>query len=271
MDRYRSHNRALWDEWAVINAKSTFYDLASFKKGGVFLEPHEIEEVGDVAGKSLLHLQCHIGTDTLSWARLGARVTGVDFSEQAIGLARGLAAETSLAARFICSDVLELPSALEERFDVVYTSRGVLGWLPDLPTWARVIAHFLRPGGIFYIREQHPILYPWDDSDDAKDLKLLYPYFDRGEPLPFPVRGSYADRDAHVSQTTQYAWSHSMGEIVTAVAQAGLRIEFLHEFPYLFYPMLPFLERRDDGTWRLPSSWPGELPLSFSLKAAKPA
>ena len=271
MDRYRSSNRALWDEWTVINATSTFYDLESFKKGGIFLERDEIAEVGDVAGKSLLHLQCHIATDTLSWARLGARVTGVDFSEQAIAFARSLAAEMAIDARFVHSDVLELPGALEGEFDIVYTSRGVLGWLPDLRRWARVIAHFLRPGGFFYIREQHPILYPWDDSDDAKDLRLLYPYFDRDEPLPFPVRGSYADRDAHVTQTTQYAWSHSMGEIVTAIAEAGLRIEFLREFPFLSYPMLPFLERRQDGTWWLPAGWSGELPLSFSLKATKPA
>ena len=270
MDQYRASNRALWDEWAVINAKSTFYDLESFKKGRINLKPHEIADVGDVAGKSLLHLQCHIGTDTLSWARLGARVTGVDFSEQAIGLARSLAAEIAIDARFIRSDVLDLPAAFDGEFDVVYTSRGVLGWLPDLRRWARVIAHFLRPGGFFYITEQHPILYPWDDGDDAKDLRLLYPYFDRPDPLPFPVRGSYADREAHVSQTVQYAWSHSMGEIVTAIAETGLRIDFLHEFPFLFYPMLPFLERRDDGTWWLPAAWPGELPLSFSLKATKP-
>ncbi len=227
MDKYRTANRALWDEWAVINAKSTFYDLEGFKKGGTCLKPHEINEMGDVAGKSLLHLQCHIGDDTLSWARLGARVTGVDFSERAIDLARSLAAEMSIDARFIRSDVLDLPAALDGEFDIVYTSRG--------------------------------------------DLRLLYPYFDRSDPLPFPVRGSYADRDAHVSLTVQYAWPHSMGEVVTVLAEAGLRIDFLHEFPFLFYPMLPFLERREDGTWWLPAAFPGELPLSFSLKATKPA
>jgi SAM-dependent methyltransferase len=270
MDRYRAANRALWDEWAVINAGSAFYDLESFKQGGVVLEPHEIAEVGDVAGKSLLHLQCHIGTDTLSWARLGARVTGVDFSERAVDVAESLSAALSIDARFVCADVLDLPAALDGEFDIVYTSRGVLGWLPDLRQWARVIAHFLEPGGFFYMTEQHPILYPWDDGDDATDLRLRHPYFERADPLPFPVRGSYADRAARVTQTVQYSWPHSMGEIVTAIAAAGLRIDFLHEFPFLFFPMLPFLERRADGHWWLPAGRPGELPLSFSLKATKP-
>ncbi len=113
-------------------------------------------------------------------------------------------------------------------------------------------------------------MYPWDDADDVTDLQLRYPYFDRAEPLPFPVRGSYSDRQAHVTQSVQYAWPHSMGEIVTVVAEAGLRIDFLHEFPFVFYQMLPFLEQRD-GAWWLPAGWPGELPLSFSLKATKPA
>lgn len=200
----------------------------------------------------------------------GPGVTGVDFSERAIGLAGALAAELRIDARFVCSDVLDLPAALDGEFEIVYTSHGVLGWLPDLRRWAGVVARFLRSGGFLYLSEQHPILYPWDDGEDAKDLRLLYPYFDRPDPLPFPVRGSYADRDAHVTQSVQYAWPHSMGEIVTAVAEAGLRIDFLHEFPFVYYPMLPFLERREDGTWWLPSTWPGELPLSFSLRATKP-
>jgi SAM-dependent methyltransferase len=269
MDRYRAANRALWDEWAAINARSEFYDLEGFKRGSVRLRPYEVEEVGSVAGKSLLHLQCHFGIDTLSWARLGARVTGADFSEKAVALARSLAAELGIDARFVCSDILLLPAALDGEFDVVYTSRGVLGWLPDLTRWAQVIVHFLRPGGIFYITEQHPMLYAWDDADGVTELRLRFPYFERPEPLAFPVRGSYADRDAQVTQPVEYAWPHSMGEIITPLAEAGLRIDFLHEFPFLFFQSLPFLEQRD-GAWWLPAGWSGELPLSFSLRATKP-
>ncbi len=270
MNKYRAANRALWDEWAVINARSAFYDLEGFKRGGVRLRPYELEEVGDVAGKSLLHLQCHFGIDTLSWARLGARATGADFSEKAIDLARALASELGVDARFVCSDISDLPAALDGEFDIVYTSRGVLGWLPDLRRWAQVVEHFVRPGGLFYITEQHPMLYAWDDAEDITEFRLRYPYFERSHPLAFSVRGSYADREAQVAQPVEYAWPHSMGEIVTAVAEAGLRIDFLHEFPFLFYPMLPFLEHRE-GAWWLPAGQPGELPLSFSMKATKPA
>ena len=141
-------NNALWDEWTVIHERSEFYDLEGFKRGGVRLRPYEIEEIGPVEGKDLLHLQCHFGIDTLSWARLGARVTGADFSEAALTLARSTAADIGIAdARFVQSDVYDLPAALEGDFDIVYTSRGVLGWLPDIRRWAEVVAHFVRPGG----------------------------------------------------------------------------------------------------------------------------
>lgn len=271
MHRYLKANQALWDEWTAIHARSAFYDLESFKRGGVRLRPYEIAEVGDVTGKSLLHMQCHFGIDTLSWARLGARVTGVDFSERAIEMARALSTEMGLDARFVCSEVLGLPTVLEGTFDIVYTSRGVIGWLPDLRGWAEVVAHFVRPGGCFYITEHHPVSLVWDDSEDIEELRLAYPYFERSEPLEFPTKGSYADRSARVEQPVEYAWIHSLGEIVSAIAEAGLRIEFLHEFPFSFYQGLPFLEQREGNTWWLPGAWRGELPLSFSLKATKPA
>ncbi len=272
MDRYLAANRALWDEWTAIHARSAFYDLEGFKRGGVRLRPYEIEEVGDVAGKSLLHLQCHFGIDTLSWARLGARVTGADFSERAIEMARALAAELHLEARFVCSEVLKLPAVLDGEFDIVYTSRGVIPWLPDLRGWAEVIGRLVKPAGFFYITEHHPVTLVWDDRDDLRELRLAYPYFERTKPLEFPTKGkgSYADRDARVEQPVEYEWPHSLGEIISAVAGAGLRIDFLHEFPFSFYQGLPFLEPHEGDTWRLPAGWPGELPLSFSLKATKP-
>ncbi len=266
-DRYVEANRRLWNEWAHVNAASEFYDLGGFKRGGIRLRPYELEEIGDVHDKDLLHLQCHFGLDTLSWARLGAKVTGADFSAEAIELARGLAAELGLEARFICADLKDLPQALEGDFDVVYTSGGVLGWLPDLRVWANVVAHFVRPGGFFYVTEAHPLLWTFDDDEDARDLRFRYSYFG-GEPLAFATKGSYADRTAIVAEPFEYGWNHSLGEIVTNLAATGLRIEFLHEWPFVGWPV-PFLDQREDGTWRLPEGHP-ELPLFFSLKATKP-
>ena len=268
MDEYLEANRALWDEWTGIHEGSAFYDLDSFKAGGIRLRDYEVVEVGDVAGKDLLHLQCHFGIDTLSWARLGANVTGADFSGRAIALARSIAAELGLDARFVESNVYDLPSALHGDFEIVYTSRGVLGWLPDLRAWAGVIAHFLRPGGTFYITEGHPVMWALDDGEGVTEPRLKYPYFPRPEPLVFPTQGSYADPSAHVNQPVEYGWAHSMGEIVTVLAEAGLRIEFLHEWPFVEWPV-PYLEPGDDGKWHPPADWEGELPLFYSLKAKK--
>ena len=263
-------NQGLWDEWTRIHETSTFYDLEDFRQGGIRLQLYEVEEVGDVAGHDLLHLQCHFGIDTLSWARLGARVTGADFSAAAVELATRLAGELELDARFIRSDLYDLPDALEADFDIVYTSRGVLGWLPDIARWARVVSHFLKPGGTFYITEIHPVAQAFENEGVAPgELRLQYPYWEHPEPLAFEVAGSYADRSAAVTTPTEYGWDHSLGEIVTALIDAGLRIESLREFPWVDW-QLDFLVQSEDGKWRLPPGIPGELPLSFFLLAMKP-
>lgn len=270
VDKYREANRALWDEWTGINYRSEFYRVDAFKQGVNKLRPYEMEEVGPVRDSTLLHLQCHFGMDTLCWARLGAQVTGIDFSEAAIAQARSLASELGIEARFLRSDLYELPDKLEGRFDIVYTSRGVLGWLPDIKGWARVAAHFVKPGGFFYITEVHPVAQVFDDEDGVTDLRLRYPYFNRAEPFVFETQGSYADRTATVVQKVEYGWNHGLGEIVSALAGAGLRIEFLHEFPFVDWP-ISFLQPSGDGTYRLPPEHDGKLPLFFSLKAVKPA
>ena len=177
-EREIADNRKLWDAWTAIHTTGSFYDVQRFRDDpdDVRIAPWERAEVGDVAGKTLLHVQCHFGLDTLSWARLGAaHVTGVDFSEPAIAFARELAVETGLAdrARFVVSDVYDLPGPLAgETFDVVYTGRGALGWLPDLGPWARAVAGFVRPGGIFYIHEGHPVLWALDDEQPPGELRL---------------------------------------------------------------------------------------------------
>jgi SAM-dependent methyltransferase len=264
-------NIALWDEWTRIHETSAFYDLAGFKRGGIRLRPYELDEIGPVDGLELLHLQCHFGIDTLSWARLGARVTGVDFSLAGVELARSVAAEIGIdGARFVHSDLYDLPTVLDGTFDLVYTSRGVLGWLPDVRRWAEVIAHFVRPGGRFYITEIHPVAHVFEDDDiEPGELRLRYPYWQHVEPLSFPVIGSYAEPTAEVGVHTEHGWNHGLGEIVTALVDAGLRIDSLREYPFVDWPV-EFLVEAPDGTYRLPAGTPGELPLFFSILATKP-
>jgi SAM-dependent methyltransferase len=273
MDKYRDANQRMWNEWTPHHVRSAFYDVEGFRKGQrtgrAALDAMERAALGDVAGKSLLHLQCHFGLDTLFWARQGSHVTGVDFAEDAIREARRLAAELGLPARFVHSDVYDLPQRLDGTFDIVFTSHGVLSWLPDLERWAQVIAHFLRPGGLFYIIEAHPFAQVFDDERSDRELRPRYPYF----PAPVPVRsegaGSYAVPDAPVRGVT-YQWPHSMGEILTAISGAGLRIESLEEYPFAAWAIFPWLEARADGLWQFPC---GEaiVPLMFALSATKPA
>jgi SAM-dependent methyltransferase len=266
-------NRRLWDAWTKIHLPSAFYDLESFVDGRnpIRIDDYERDEVGDVSGRSLLHLQCHFGLDTLSWARLGARVTGADLSPEAIDAARALADRVGLEATFVQSNLYDLPSALEGEFDVVYTSKGVLGWLPDIEAWARVVAHFVEPGGFFYIAEVHPVAQVWaDEHVGPGELRLHYPYWSHRAPLRFDAQGSYADRSAPTDGLVENGWDHSLGEIVSALIAAGLRIDFLHEFDFCEW-MLPWLVQSPDGRWRLPPDAGGELPLFFTLKASKPA
>lgn len=267
MDQYLLQNQAHWNDLVPIHERSAFYDVEGFRAGRCTLKSIEREEVGDVAGKSLLHLQCHFGMDTLSWARLGARVTGVDFSAPAIQRARALARELGIEARFVHSDLYSLPEGLDGTFDIVFTSYGVLCWLPDLTRWAAVIARFLRPGGTFYIVEGHPAADLFDDTRDILPLQVAYAYF-HDEPLRWDEDGSYADRDARVEHTVTYEWTHGLGDVVSALAGAGLRIEFLHEFPFSMYRKLPGMEEHEDGFWWLNG---GErlAPFLFSLKATK--
>jgi len=264
-------NRSLWEVWTPIHAAGDFYDLEGFKAGGVRIRPYEIDLVGDVTGKSLLHLQCHFGIDTLSWARLGAKVTGADISPAAVQLARSLAVELGFPeSRFIESNLYDLPSAIEGQFDVVYTSRGVLGWLPDIRAWAQVVARFVAPGGIFFITEAHPVMNVFEnDGVAAGELQLTYPYWEHEAPLTFPVTGSYADPDADVGDEIEHSWDHGLGEIVTALIEAGLVVERLVEHPFLDWKV-DFLVDDGAGRWVLPSDAGGELPLMFSVLARKP-
>ena len=260
-------NRRHWDEVTPIHVRSRFYDLDSFKKGLTSLLPVEIAELGDVTGKRMLHLQCHFGMDTLSWARKGAVVTGVDFSPVAIRTAKELGRELDLPARFIESNVYELDDILDERFDLVFTSSGVLLWLPDLVRWARIVADHLEAGGTFYIVDSHPCADCLDDAVRGR-LQMRFPYFTDGAPQRTDEPGTYTDSDTEVSNTETVDWPHSLGEIIGSLIEAGLVLEYLHEFPFGFFERHPDMERGEDGLWRFRDrKW--SFPLLFSIKAHK--
>lgn len=265
----REANRRLWDERVPIHVQSAFYDVDGFVAGrrdGI--EPFEATEVGPVEGRSLVHLQCHFGMDTLAWARRGARVVGLDFSRPAIDAARALAVRAGMPdAEFVVADVYEAASALDgRRFDVVYTGKGSLNWLPDLARWAAVCARLLVPGGVMYLSEFHPFgdVFGWGD-----ELSLSYSYFLDG-PIVDESRGTYADLDAATQENLAVEWHHPLGEVVSAIAAVGLRIEFLHEYPFTLYPRWTFLDRRDDGTYWFRGDQPA-LPLLYSIRARAPS
>jgi SAM-dependent methyltransferase len=262
---YMRRNRDHWDELVPIHAKTEFYGVDRFLAGETKLNSLEMDEVGSVEGKNLLHLQCHFGLDTLSWARLGAHVTGMDYSVPAIEKARELAETRNLDARFLCCNLYDLPDHLLGQFDIVYTSYGVLCWLPDLPRWAQIVASYVKPGGFFYIAEMHPFAMVFDDESQV--LKFRYPYFDKSA-RRYEVKGSYADPQAPTTINEEFGWDHSLSEIVNTLIDNGLRIEFLHEFPYSVYQQLPMLEHDGHGIWKFPD---GEepIPLIFSIKAHK--
>jgi SAM-dependent methyltransferase len=270
--RHFDDNRKLWDEWTGIHVGSEFYDVESFVDGRrpVRIDRWEQEEVGDVGGKTLLHIQCHFGLDTLSWARLGARVTGVDFSKRALEVAAGLAERVGVDARFLRSTVYDLPEVLDERFDVVYTSRGVLGWLPSIERWAEVACGFVGSGGFLYVHEAHPfVMAVADEQEGTNPIRLGFDYWE-GETLSFPVQGSYADVTAEVSADVEHGWNHGLGQILTAIARRGLRIEFLHEHRTLGWDP-GWLVDVGEREWGWPPDQAGTMPLAFSLKATRPA
>lgn len=253
---YFDTNRANWDEVTDIHlAGSDCYPIDDFKKGKCALRALEIEEVGNVSGKSMLHLQCHFGMDTLSWARRGARVTGVDFSEKAIEAARSLSREINVDARFICCNVYDLPEHLTGTFDIVYASYGVHYWLPDLRRWAEIISHFLKDGGFFYIADGHPI------SDNMGE-RLEGDYFATNQAV-FSEPGYFDYANTDIKQTVpEYGWRHTVSDIINSLIGAGLRVDFFNEFPSFD------VEQSRDGEWQAVGS-PCRYPKMFSMKATK--
>jgi len=271
MSDYLTVNRANWDERAPLHAASADYALDSFRTDPGFLSyvvRFDQPRLGEVTGLRGVHLQCHIGTDTVSLARLGARMTGLDLSEASLAQARRLAEDTGTDIDFHAADVYRAVEVLGAgRFDLVYTGVGALCWLPSVTRWAAVVAGLLRPGGRLFLREGHPMLWALDETADPPTLR--YPYFEHTEPLVFDEPNTYADPDAVLTNSVTNSWNHGLGEIVTALLDAGLRLTQLVEHDSVPWQALPGQMTLDDaGEWRL-STQPERLAASYTLQAVK--
>jgi SAM-dependent methyltransferase len=268
---WREANRANWDERVDIHLKA--YDLTSLRAGHGTLNAIEEAELGPVAGKRMLHLQCHFGNDTLALAQRGAEVVGLDFSPVAITTARGLAAELGLEARtrFVQADLYDAPTAIPEprAFDLVYVTWGALCWLPDVARWAQIVAHFLKPGGFLYHAEGHPVALVLDDETPCADGRpgFFVPYFQR-EALIRDDHRDYADPNARLHNTRTHQFMHPLAEVVMGLLNAGLTLDFLHEHDHVPWQMFASLVNDGTGEYRWPDRpW---LPLAYSLRASRP-
>lgn len=274
MNHHLDTNRANWDDRAALHAARTGrgYGVQRYIDDREALSDvvrFDQERLGDIRGLTAVHLQCHIGTDTLSLARLGARVTGLDFSPVAVAEARALVAETGDPVGFVESDVDSALTALPgASFDLVYTGIGALCWLPRIADWARIVAALLKPGGRLFLREGHPILWAVDETL-GDEPHLRYPYFEQAEPLKWDDDSSYVETDRPLTATTTYEWNHGLGEIVTALLDAGLVITGLVEHDSVPWEALPGqMVERSDGEFAL-AERAGVMPLSYTLQAAK--
>lgn len=275
-DSYFNANKELWNQRTVIHKDSSFYDVAGFKAGKDALTPIELKELGEVAGKKMLHLQCHFGLDSLNWARLGADVTGIDLSDEAINEARKLNEELKLNAKFICCNIYDLyprhngsakispvPGGLEEAgFDIIFTSYGVIGWLPDLDKWAAIIARYLKPGGIFYLAEFHPVIWMFDD-----DFTYIQYAYNNAGLIVTESQGTYTDKKAPI-KAKEYNWNHSIGEVLNALISHGLAPEFFNEHMYSPYPCFNNITETAPGQWHI-KGMEAKLPMVYSLVARK--
>lgn len=259
---YLAINKDSWNRKTKHHMASDFYELEAFKEGKTSLNDIDLELLGDIKGKKILHLQCHFGQDSLSLARMGAEVTGIDLSDEAIKQARLLNDELGLNANFVVSDVYDLPNHLEGEFDIVYTSYGTIGWLPDLNKWASVIDHFLKPGGQFVFVEFHPNVWMYDDDF----TKVTYNYF-KDEAIIDNEEGTYADKEAE-EQFAYVSWNHGLSEVVTALLDKNLTIEQFKEYNYSPYNCLAHMEKIEERKYQV-KPFGDKMPLCYSLVATK--
>jgi 2-polyprenyl-3-methyl-5-hydroxy-6-metoxy-1,4-benzoquinol methylase len=261
-NQYFDTNKDLWNRRTIVHKDSAFYDLAGFKSGANLLTPIELNEVGNVKGKPLLHLQCHFGLDTMSWSRLGAKCTGVDLSDEAIKLAKEINNEVGLDAEFICCNVYDTSDHVKELFDIVFTSYGTIGWLPDLQPWAKVIKERLKPGGLFYIADFHPVVWMFDD-----DFTHIKYYYENKELIVTENLPTYTG-DKEIIKSKEYSWNHSISEVLNALIKAGLQIESFNEYMYSPYANFANSVETAKGQWQI-KGMEGKIPMVYSVKAKK--
>jgi len=263
-ENYIEINRQSWNKKTDIHIKSEFYDMDGFLKGKSSLNDIELGLLGDIKGKSILHLQCHFGQDTISLSKLGAEVTGIDFSDKAIESAKQIAKNTNSNANFICCNIYDLPNYLDQQFDIVYTSYGTIGWLPDLDRWAKIISKFLKPNGKFIFVEFHPVVWMFDDNFE----KIAYNYFNSGA-IVETGNGTYVDKNADISQ--EYVmWNHSFAEIINSLIKNGLEIKSLDEFDYSPYNCFNKTIEVAPKKYRI-AHLDNKIPMVFSILATKKA
>ncbi len=261
-ENYIEINRQSWNNRTEAHLKSEFYDLPGFLKGDTSLNSIELDMLGNVEGKSILHLQCHFGQDSISLSRMGAKVTGVDLSDKAIQSAQDLAKETGMDTQFICCDIFDLPNHLDQKFDIVFTSYGVIGWLPDMNKWAQIISKYLKENGQLVFVEFHPVVWMFDDDFE----KIGYNYFN-DEAIIEEENGTYADREADLN-LNYVTWNHPMSDVVNSLIQNGLQIDALNEFDYSPYDCFNKTEQIDVKKYRI-KHLDNKIPMVYAIAATK--
>lgn len=262
LENYLKINKETWNNKVPIHLDSEFYDMESFRKGKNSLPQIDTDLLGDIKGKSVLHLQCHFGQDSLSLARLGAKVTGIDLSNKAIEKAKELNNEIHLDATFICCDVYDTLENITEKFDIVYTSYGTIGWLPDLDKWAKVISEALKPSGKFVFVEFHPVLWMFDD-----DFTKIQHHYHNEKPIIENYTGTYANKEAEI--TADYiGWNHSLSEVFQALLKKGLQIEYFNEYNYSNYNCFNEMIEFEPKKFRI-KHLENKIPMMYSLVAIK--
>lgn len=259
---YISINKQTWNDKTDVHIDSEFYNNDSFLKGKSTLNAIELELLGDVKGKKILHLQCHFGQDTMTLARLGASTVGVDLSDKAVQRATEFANQLNLDATFVCCDIYDAPKHIDEKFDIVFTSYGTIGWFPDLVKWANVIAHFLKPNGQFIMADFHPVVWMYDN--DFKEV--FYSYFNI-EPIIEEESGTYADTDANLQSKT-VGWNHPISEILNSLLQSGLELKQFNEYDYSPYSCFNAMEEFEFGKFRI-KTFGNKIPMVYSILAIK--
>lgn len=261
-ENYIEINRQSWNNKTDIHLQSEFYNLNGFLNGKSSLNDIELTLLGNLTGKTVLHLQCHFGQDSISLSRLGATVTGIDLSNKAIDRAKQLALETNANTKFICCDIYDLPNHLEEKFDIVFTSYGTIGWLPDLNKWAKIISAFLKPNGQFVFVEFHPVVWMFDDNFE----EIKYRYFNSGA-IVETENGTYADKTANITQ--EYVmWNHGLSEVINNLITNGLEINTLEEFDYSPYNCFNKTIEFEPNKFRI-KHLDSKLPMVYAIKATK--